>query len=230
MKIGIIGALGKEIEGLKNKLQDLSVKTISKQTYYFGKLYGHECCISISGIGKVNMAVCTQTMILEFKPDLMINTGIAGGLDECLRVGDLVVGESTIQHDLNTGSLDGSPVGYIAELDMINIPCKRKYVDILFRCGKELNLNTYIGVIATGDQFISSKKQHQYIHDNFKATCVEMEGGAMGQVCALNNVPYVVVRSISDSANDEAINDYTNFANKAANNSIMLLELFLKQI
>lgn len=227
MKIGIIGAMELEVEILKSKLENLYVQTISKQEFYCGNMYGHDCFVVKSGIGKVNMALCTQTMILNFAPDLIINTGVAGSIADCLKIGDIVVGEYTVEHDFDISAL-GEPLGYISELDTVKIPCSKKYSDLLFDCAKKLGINVHKGVIASGDQFVHTDAQREHIKTNFDGMCAEMEGGAMGHVCAMNNMPYAVIRAISDSANDDSKVDFPTFARQASDVSVKILNKFLK--
>lgn len=227
--LGIIGAMTVEVEGLKKIMTDKVEKEISGMTFTSGVLCGREAVVTVCGEGKVNAAMCAQTMILEYKPDMIVNTGVGGGLAEGLRIGDIVAAESVVQHDMDMSPL-GYKVGYICGIDGIEMPCDRKITDLLAECIEECGINYRRGIVATGDQFISSAEKKKWLIENFNAAVCEMEGGAIGQVCTRCGVPFGVLRAISDGGDDEAHMSFPEFAALAAENSIKVMTLFAERV
>lgn len=226
--IGIIGAMAVEVEALKKLMEKVEVITVSGIDFYRGILCGSDVVVAVSGVGKVNAAVCAQTMIIVFKTEAVINIGVAGGLSKALKVCDIAVADSVVQHDMDT-SVFGDPLGFISGLDMVYMECDKKISDELFRASQKLGtVNVERGVIASGDQFISSGEKKKFIVDNFNAVATEMEGAAIGQVCAVNKIPFGVLRAISDSADDGAPMSFEEFTVKAVKNSISIIIDFLK--
>ena len=160
-------------------------------------------------------------MILKFAPKLLVNTGVGGALAHGLRCGDIVVAEKLCQHDMDTSPI-GDPVGLVSGINKIWFETDTKAREILLSSGKELGLSVKLGSIATGDRFVATKDVKNYILDTFAASVCEMEGGAIAQVAFVNETPFVVVRAISDSADDEASMDYPTFVAEAAKNSTNL--------
>ena len=216
--IGIIAAIKPEIEALKAVITDKYVRTVSSVEYISGKLNGREVVVAGCGAGKVNAAVCTQTMILEYMPDVIINTGVGGTLTDELSIGDVAVATKLVQHDFDTTGC-GDPRGYIGvgREYMIEMPCTERLVSAIEKAAEEEGLKTVRGMIASGDTFVSSEAAKSAILENFPG-CVacEMEGAAIAQVCLLNNVDFCVVRAISDSADNSAHMDYPSFIKIAA--------------
>ena len=224
--IGIIGALSIETDELIFMLDNRQAEIISGIKYVHGFLYGKEVVVAKCGIGKVFAGICVQTMILKYDPKVIINTGVAGGLDSSLKVYDLVIADELVQHDMDTSGL-GDPLGMISGLDIVEIPCARKLVDEFCGCADKLAVNYRVGRIATGDQFVSNRKRIDEIVGEFSAIACEMEGGAIAQVCYVNNVDFIVVRCISDLADEESSIDYLSFAKGAADRSLKLLLEYL---
>ncbi len=225
--IGIIGALDAEIEDLKNVLVDQKQKEISGLTFYYGKIYDKEVVVSKCGMGKVFAAVCAEAMILNFDVDEIIHIGIAGALDDTLKIRDIAIAESVVQHDIDTVAL-GEPVGYIFDLKMVNIPCSKKIIDKLALSAKNLGINYKIGVIASGDQFIASEEKKKYIVDNFSAIACEMEGASTGQVCYINGVDFGVVRAFSDVGSVDAGTVYFKEKYKSSDVAALVIKEYLK--
>ncbi len=224
--IGIIGAMKPEIDGIKAIIENKEITVISGVEYVCGTIGNTKVVAAQSGIGKVFAAICAQTMILSYKPELIINVGVGGTLSDSLGVSDIAIATSVVQHDMDTSPL-GDPVGLLSGINIVNIPCNQKLADELFLCVKELNINCETGVIASGDQFIASAEQKDRIKRSFNAICCEMEGGSIGHVCYVNGVDFCVVRAISDGANDGAVMDYPSFMELAAKNSIEVMKKFL---
>lgn len=230
MKIGIIGAMEIEVAEIKESMENIIETQISNTTYYEGTIHGKNVVVAKSGVGKVHAAVCTQTMILKYSPDVIINTGVAGSLNSDLDIADLVISDFVVEHDMDTSAL-GDPVGFISGLDIIKIPCAAHVVEKIKTAAEILeNTNVFVGTIASGDQFICSENQKNHIVNNFGALCAEMEGAAIGHVCYLNSVDFCIVRAMSDKADGSAHMDFPSFVKIAAKKSTQLINNFLKSI
>lgn len=229
-KVGIIGAMDIEVEELINSMEDIKKETISSIDYYEGKLQGKNVVVAKCGVGKVHAAVCTQTMILKYVPDAIINTGVAGSLSNDLDIADIVISDGVVQHDFDVSPF-GKPVGLISGLDLIKIPCNKELVNRLLRSSQILeNTNVAVGTVASGDQFIGSKEKKDYIVNNFNALCAEMEGASIGHVCYINDVDFCIVRAMSDKADGTANMDFDEFVHLAVEKSIKLVNNFLKEL
>ncbi len=216
--IGIIGAMDVEVENLK-KIMDNKVKeNISGIEFVSGTINNKDVVVAKCGIGKVFASICAQTMILKYKPDYLINTGVAGGLDSTLSVCDVAISAGVVQHDMDTSPL-GDPVGLISGINVVEFKADKALVSKAKKAVEKTGINYVCGIIASGDQFVAQKEQKRRIADSFNAVACEMEGGAIGHTAYVNKVPFVVIRAISDGANDEASMDYPTFLEKAAENS-----------
>ncbi|NLB90185.1 MAG: 5'-methylthioadenosine/adenosylhomocysteine nucleosidase [Clostridiales bacterium] len=225
--IGIISAMDVEIESLINQLTHCVQTEISSLCFYEGKLHSQRVVLAVCGVGKVNAAICTQTMILHFSPKRIINLGVAGSLDPKVNIGHIVIGENCVQYDFDTTSL-GEPLGLIPKVNQVYIPCDPSLISELEKAVLSLkNTSYHIGTIATADQFVTEGRKDILAH--FPALCCEMEGGAIAQVCYLNQVPFAVVRAISDNANAEATIDFPTFTKMAADVSTAFMTHFLSQ-
>lgn len=230
MLVGIIGALDHEINGLKALMENSETDIVSSVEFYRGAINGADIVLAAAGVGKVNAAVCAQTMILKYSPDIIINIGAAGGLSKELGIGDIAIAEAVVEHDMDT-TPTGEPLGYIYGLERVEMPCSKKLTDMLEETVHMVGtVKSQRGVIASGDQFICTDEQRNKIIDNFGAVAAEMEGGSIGHVCMMNGVPFGVLRAISDGANDDAVMDYPTFAQMAADNSIKIMVELLKKM
>ncbi len=225
MKVGVLGAMDIEVSSICDKLERTIVKSIAGNEFYAGQLNGVSFVIVKCGIGKVNAAVATQAMIDHFDVDIIINTGVAGSLSNSLDVFDIVVSSDLVQHDFDT-SVVGDEIGLVAGFDSVAFEVEESLCILALETGQEIfnDVKVYKGRIATGDQFVSSKEVKDKIVKQFGAVCTEMEGCAIAQTCKLNNMPFLVIRSISDKADNSAHVDYFDFVNKAAVNSALLVE------
>lgn len=221
--IGIIGAMKIEIEQIRAKTENPESVTISGVEYVAGTLNGKKIVTAVCGIGKVAAAMCAQTMILRFAPELIINTGVGGTLTDRLGVGDVAIACDVVQHDMDTTAIGDAP-GFISGISVVKMPCDRGTVEVLQKCAAELSISSVVGTIASGDQFISSPSQKARIVSLFDAVACEMEGAAIGQVCFTNSVPFAVVRAISDCADGSAPVSYTEFLPAAASNAAKMIE------
>ena len=213
--IGIIGAMDKEISGIREKMTEKKEKTISGIKFVSGLLGGKETVTAVCGIGKVFAAMCAQTMILEYSPEIIINTGIAGSLSAELSVMNVAVAENVVQYDMDTSPI-GDPKGYISGIGKIFFETDKKATGILKEILKKHGIKTLSGVIASGDRFVASAEVKKSIQQDFGAIACEMEGAAIGQVCYVNECPFAVVKAISDGADGDAGISYSEFALKAA--------------
>lgn len=227
--LGIIGAMTVEIEGLKKIMTEKTEKSVAGIVFTKGLLCGKEAVVAVCGEGKVNAAMCAQVMIMKYSPDMIINTGVGGGLVKNLKIADVVAAKSVVQHDMDMSPL-GYKAGYICGIDAVNIPCDEKVTDLLVSCIKACGIACHTGVIASGDQFISSNDKKKWLVDTFDAVVCEMEGGAVGHVCAKNGVPFGVLRAISDGGDDEANVSFPEFAAIAAENSIKVMKTFAEKM
>lgn len=223
MLIGIIGAMDIEVQALKDLMKNPTVKTISTVDFYSGEINGVDTVVAVAGVGKVNAAVCTQTMILAYKPSYIINVGVAGGLSPQLGIGDIAVAENVVEHDMDTSPIGDVP-GYISGINVVRIPCDRWLCDMMVKASHHIEgVNVLKGTIASGDQFISTNDERHKIIENFDAIAAEMEGASIGHVCYMNKIPFGVLRAISDGANSDSAMDYPTFANIAAKHSIKII-------
>lgn len=228
MRIGIIGAMQEEVEVLKNEMNVEKKKSKAQMEFLSGELLGKDIVIVTSGIGKVNAAVCTQILVNDFDVDCVINVGIAGGLHKDIYPGDIVVAENLVQHDMDT-TFFGDTLGQIPRLETFDFKCDDKLVHLAkSSCEKVSSINTFSGRIVSGDQFISKSEKLQELHANFDAFACEMEGASIGQVCYLNKLPFVVIRSISDNAINGSHMDYSTFSEMAIKNSVYILKDMLQ--
>ncbi len=227
--IGIIGAMDIEVEKIKAFLTETETETVSGVDFVRGKFNDKDVVVAKCGVGKVFAGLCAEAMILKYNPELIINVGVAGCLDETLKIGDIVIADSVCQHDMDTSPL-GDPVGMLSDINIIKIPADEKACELFSECAKELSLPYSVGTIASGDQFVSSADKKKFIIDNFGAKSCEMEGGAIGHVCYVNNVPFAVLRAMSDGADDGAKMDFPTFAKMAAENSTRVIKTFLSKI
>ena len=225
--IGIIGAMASEIDGLKEIMTDTVIKKISSVEFYSGRINGTAVVVAQAGVGKVNAAVTAETMILNFNVETVINIGVAGGLAENLKIGDVVVADKVVEHDMDTTAVGDEP-GFITGLDCVYIDTDKETSELIYKCAQELEINTVCGVIASGDLFVSEESQRERIKGLFDAAAAEMEGASIGHVCAMNGVKFAVLRAMSDCANDDSKVDFPTFAAEAAKKSIEIIKLYLK--
>jgi len=219
--LGIIGAMDIEVNKLVEAMEVESTTETAGITFHKGVLNGCQVVVARSGVGKVCAGVCAQLMVTLFGVDVIVNTGVAGGIMSDLRQCDLVVADAFVQHDVDTSPL-GDPRGYISELGMVEMVCSHRLSAILCDISAEARL----GQIATGDQFIADHEHAMDIAEEFGAAACDMEGGAIAQVCKMNKIKFAAVRCISDNADGSAGMDYASFAVKAADKCAgMVIEL-----
>ncbi len=223
--IGIIGAMDIEVDGLVATMTDTSVKEISGIKFYCGKFGDKSVVVAKCGIGKVFASICTQAMIMEYHPDAIINSGVAGTLSSDLGVLDVAIAKNVVQHDMDTSAI-GDPKGLISGINVIYIDASSKVINALENACKKKNAKFKTGTIASGDKFISQKEDKDFIKKEFSAIACEMEGASVGHVCYVNNVPFGIIRAISDGEGAEM--DYQAFASLAAKQSIEIVKNFIE--
>jgi len=224
VKIGIIGAMSEEVEKLKEEMAVKEKFVKANMTYYSGELLGKEVVIVTSGIGKVNAAICTQILIDKFDVEKIINVGVAGGLNKEIYPGDIVIAKNLVQHDVDDTCFD-YPLGQIPRMTTFDFPCDEDLVEkARLAIDKIQDANGFVGRVVSGDQFISEAEKLTFLGEHFNAYACEMEGASIGQVCYLNGIPFVVIRSISDNAINGSHVDYEKFAPLAIKNSVAILK------
>ena len=228
--IGIIGAMAVEIDEIKARIENRSIRTIGGCEFVSGRLSGREVVAAQCGIGKVNAAVCAEAMILAYEPELLINVGVGGSLCAGLKYGDIAIASRVVQHDVDTTAL-GDPIGLVSTVNTVYFECDERAVRRMESVvdGME-NVRGMTGVVASGDQFVCAAARKDEIVRNFGAICCEMEGGAIAQVCRINGVRCAVLRSISDNADDDSGSDYGQFMALAAQRSTHVLCEALRDI
>jgi len=229
-KIGIIGAMVEEIERLHRHVEVTDTRTKAGIVYHEGTLHGVPVVYCKSGVGKVNAAVCTQ-LLLDQGVDGVLFTGVAGALDPELEVGDIVISTSCLQHDMDVTPL-GFPRGVIPYMDIpSDVAADERLVRIATEAAEQLFSGRYRrGKVLSGDQFIASRDVVKQLRDELGGACAEMEGASVAQVCAMNGVPFVVIRSMSDKADGGAPESFTEFTIKAADHSYAIIEEMVKRM
>ena len=216
MKLGIIGAMDVEVATLKEKMENISVSTHAGSDYYEGCLEGCPAVVVQCGVGKINAAICAQILINLYNVTHIVNTGIAGSLCVDLDIGDLVISRDAIHHDFDLRFWN-RPIGQVPGMDVIAFPADEALVDAAFAAAEAENPgHTKLGRVASGDQFICSKEQKDTIIANTGAICAEMEGASIAHTAYRNGIPFVIIRAISDKADDSAEMDYPTFERIAA--------------
>lgn len=230
-KVGIIGAMELEVEELQGKMEITRKEKKASMEFMEGTLNGTDVVIVKSGIGKVNAALCTQILCDVFEVTHIINTGVAGSLKNEINIGDIVVSTDALHHDMDV-RVFGYPLGEVPQMGCLAFPADEKLVNLAVECCKEVNpdISVYSGRIVSGDQFISDKQVKEHIISNFGGFCVEMEGASIAHAAYLNHVPFVIIRAISDKADDSAEMDYPTFEKAAAAHSAALVEHMLPRI
>lgn len=229
--VGIIGAMEVEVSKLKEMLQDTETKNKAGMTFVSGSLNGKPVVVVRSGIGKVNASICTQILADEYKVNYIINTGVAGSLHNEINIGDIVLSKDALQHDMDATGF-GYAVGVIPQMEKSIFEADERLIQIAEKCIKEdiTDINAFVGRVVSGDQFISDKGKKKWIVDNFQGYCTEMEGAAIAQAAYLNNIPFLIIRAISDKADDSATEDYPTFEAKAVQHCVKLLCEMVKEI
>ena len=228
--IGIICAMQIEADGVLALCENKNTAEKYGMTFTTGTLNGKELVVVVCGIGKVNAAMCASTLINDYKPELVINSGVAGALSPLVTVGDIVIGTKAVEHDMNTTAL-GDKQGEVTFTDgkVLFFDCDPEASRLLEQsCAGIDDTKTVRGIIASGDVFVSDRKKRMLINDRFGALACEMEGAAIGHVCFVNGVDFLIVRAVSDSANENSVMDFPQLVSRAAVISSTLVEKMLE--
>lgn len=230
-KIGIIGAMDEEIIALKELIDIEETKDIVGLTFYIGRIENKSIVLVRSGIGKVNAAICTQILIDYYHVEAVINTGVAGGLHANLNIGDIVISSDTAYHDMDATGF-GYEKGIIPRMKESFFQADERLIAAAKDAGESLidHHQYFVGRIVSGDQFISNKKMKEDIFQSVGGYCTEMEGTAIAHVCYVNKIPFVIIRSISDQADESAGMSYDEFIHIAASNSSRMIQEMIKNI
>ena len=231
MTIGIIGAMEEEVAVLKQEMDIEETVVYASMQFCKGTLCGKNVVIVRSGIGKVNAAICAQILADKFNVDVLINTGIAGSLDAAIDIGDMVISTDLVEHDMDA-TIFGDPLGQVPRMDTFSFPAEANLIEKAVAANEEANpdIKTFTGRIVSGDQFVSSAEVKEKLVKNFGAKCTEMEGAAIAHAAYLNKVSCVIIRAISDKADNSATMDYPTFEKKAIEHSVRLVRNLLPRI
>ena len=226
---GIIGAMDPEVTSLQESLTDPKSEIIADMKFVSGRLGETEAVIVKCGMGKVNAGICAHTLIQKYGCTKIINTGVAGSLDNRIDIGDIVVSTEAVQHDFDV-SIIGFQKGEIPYTGLVAFPSDPALHDEAVKAVKATapEINVFEGRVCSGDQFIASSEQKNKILETFGGLCCEMEGGAIAQVCYLNHTPYVILRAISDKADHSEEMSFEQFAETAAKRCAAIVHVMVK--
>ena len=227
-RIVIIFAMKEELDSLLKYLKIEKEYNIFDLKFYEGMIHNNYCILTESGVGKVNSARCTQILIDNMDVDMIINIGVAGGISEKLKVCDIVIGEKLVQHDFDITAFNHEK-GYIPNVG-VYIDSDTYLVNIAKECINNKKYNVVSGIIASGDIFCTESWMSKKINTKFNALCVEMEGASIAQVCYLSNIPFIVIRSISDVPNNNNVLSYEEFLNESSKNVSNFIYEIIKNI
>lgn len=229
--IGIIGAMDEEVSRLKEKMHVKKVEKKAGMEFFDGELAGKEVVIVRSGIGKVNAGICTQILVDDFQVEAVINTGVAGSLKNEINIGDIVLSSDSLQHDMDATGFGYEP-GIIPRMEQSVFVADAQLIELAKQVNEQVNpeIHTFVGRVVSGDQFISDKQKKDYLVEQFAGYCTEMEGAAIAQACYVNEIPYLVIRAISDKADNSATMDYGEFEAKAIEHTVKLLTGMMEQM
>ena len=227
-RIGIIFAMKEELDSLLKYLKIEKEYNIFDLKFYEGMIHNNYCILTESGVGKVNSARCTQILIDNMDVDMIINIGVAGGISEKLKVCDIVIGEKLVQHDFDITAFNHEK-GYIPNVG-VYIDSDTYLVNIAKECINNKKYNVVSGIIASRDIFCTESWMSKKINTKFNALCVEMEGASIAQVCYLSNIPFIVIRSISDVPNNNNVLTYEEFLNESSKNVSNFIYEIIKNI
>ena len=229
--IGIIGAMEVEVAILKEKMEDVRIIKKASMDFYEGILAGKKVVVVRSGLGKVNAGICAQILADVFSVDAIINTGIAGSLNKNINIGDIVLSTDVVQHDMDATGF-GYRKGQIPQMPVFFFNADDNLRRLAAEVCKEVNpdIQVFKGRIASGDQFVCDQDVKNRIVSEFSAYATEMEGAAIGQAAYLNEIPFLVVRAISDKADGSAQMDYSEFEKAAVDHSVRLTLNMLARI
>lgn len=226
--IGIIGAMQEEIELLLAQLDNKQTEQHAGITYHLGLFRNKKVVLTRSGVGKVNAAVCTQVLIDRYSADVVLFTGVAGAVDPKLDIGDIVISTSSVQHDVDVTAL-GFPRGTIPYQEVSEYRADERLIALAVEAGQQVYPGRcYTGKVLSGDQFIADRAVVKGLYEQLDGACTEMEGASVAQVCFMNQVPHVIIRSMSDKADGSAHVNFAEFTIEAANRSYAIVDEMVK--
>ena len=230
-KIGIIGAMEVEVASLKQAMNVKEEVSRASLDFIVGELFGCNVVVVRSGVGKVNAAICAQILVDVFGVDTIINTGIAGSLNAAINIGDIVLSTDALEHDMDAVAF-GYPVGVIPQMDTSVFVADAALRAAALAACQTVNpdISVFEGRIVTGDQFIADKQKKDWLVENFSGMCTEMEGAAIAHTAHNNKIPFLIIRAISDKADDSASEDYPTFEAKAVRHSVNLVTELCKRL
>ena len=226
--IGILCAMREELEPILEYMKVKERLNHANNIYYLAEFEGKDIVLAYSKIGKVNAALSATVMIEKFKIKKLLFSGVAGAIDEDLKIGDLIVATKTAQHDVDL-TVFGYEPGFIPE-SRVFFECDKNLNDLAFDVARKLNIKLKSGIIASGDQFIHSQEKKEWIKNTFNASAIEMEGAAVGCVCFNENIPFFMLRSISDTAEEGAGVDFDEFLEESSKVSAKFLVEMLREL
>ncbi|WP_020003385.1 5'-methylthioadenosine/adenosylhomocysteine nucleosidase [Brachyspira innocens] len=232
-RIAIIGAMDSEITNFKGMIEDIEEIEIANIIYYKGVLCGKNVVLLKSGIGKVNAAIATTIAIERFNVEKIIFTGVAGSGNPDYDISDIVISKDLIEHDFDTSDLDGDELTVLVKgYDKNYYPADKSLIELAEKSAQKVITDNkiYIDTIATGDQFVGNNQKVKQIHNKFKAGAIEMEGAAVAHAALMYKVPFVVIRSLSDKADSDAVVDFPKFVVKSAQNSMKIVVEMLENM
>jgi adenosylhomocysteine/aminodeoxyfutalosine nucleosidase len=228
MMIGILCAMREELEPILEYMKVKERLNHANNIYYLAEFEGKDIVLAYSKIGKVNAALSATVMIEKFKIKKLLFSGVAGAIDENLKIGDLIIATKTAQHDVDL-TVFGYEPGFIPE-SRVFFECDKNLNDLAFDVARKLNIKLKSGIIASGDQFIHSQEKKEWIKNTFNASAIEMEGAAVGCVCFNENIPFFMLRSISDTAEEGAGVDFDEFLEESSKVSAKFLVEMLREL
>lgn len=228
--LGLIGALDQEIKQLVSLMDERTTVERAGTTFHIGTLHSARVVVCKSGVGKVNAAICTQLLIDIYNVNAVWFTGVAGALDPRLTIGDIVISTECMQHDIDASAL-GFPRGTIPYEERSLFPADRTLVEAAVKAGaKQARSRVFKGRILSGDQFIADSEIVRDLHQNYSGICTEMEGAAVAQVCYKNDIPFIIIRSMSDRADGSAEVNFAEFTQLAANQSCQMIISMIEEL
>jgi adenosylhomocysteine/aminodeoxyfutalosine nucleosidase len=227
-KLAIMGAMQEEVEPLLANFENVNVVEYANNKFYEVNLNGLDIVIAYSKIGKVFASLTASTMIEKFGCDTLLFSGVAGGINPKLQIGDLIIADKLCQHDLDITAF-GHPHGFVPE-GKVFVETTKNLREIAIKVANENNLKVIVGTIATGDQFVHSSERKEFIENTFNADALEMEGASVAVVCDALNVPFFILRAISDTADMDAGFDFDEFLKSSAKNSADYLIKIVKEL
>ncbi len=231
-KLGIIGAMTVEVETLKANMENLTATSRAGMDFFEGTLQGLPVVVVVCGVGKVNSALCVQVLCDCYGVTHLVNTGVAGSLCSQLDIGDFVISRDAVYHDMDVHSLNPAyKVGQVPGLPVWSFPADEALTACALGAAEAVYPgHSRVGRVASGDQFVCGKEQKARILENTQALCTEMEGASIAHAAWRNGVPYVILRAISDKADDSAEMDYPTFEKQAAHRCAAVTMAMAKQL